>query len=131
MTMKGWKAIVSVILIFLLGGMAGALVMHAVDRQKIEGIMKGEPGATREFIVARLSRELNLDQAQLAQLRVIVRETHAEMKVVRRQVRPQMEEILKRSQDRVRAMLHPEQLEKFNKTIEERKKRHEGEEDSR
>lgn len=126
--MKGWKSVISVILIFVLGGVAGALVMHEFDRQKVEGIMKGEPGPTRDFIVNRLSRELNLDSAQLEKLRDIVRETHAEMRDVRRQYRPQMEEILKRSQDKVRAILRPDQLDTFNKILAERKKRHEGEE---
>jgi uncharacterized membrane protein len=126
--MKRWKAVVSVILIFLLGGMAGALVMHRIDQQKIESMMKGETGTTREFIVNRLNRDLNLDATQLEQLRNIVRGTHAEMRSVRKQYRPQIEEILKRSQDRVRTILRPDQLETFNKIVAERKKRHEDEE---
>jgi len=126
--MKRWKAVVSVILIFLLGGMAGALVMHSIDQKKIESIMKGESGMTREYIVTRLNRQLNLDPAQLEQLRHIVRETHAEMRSVRKQYRPQIEEILKRSQDKVRVILRPEQLEIFNKIVAEREKRHESEE---
>ena len=129
--MKRWKAVVSVILIFLLGGMAGAFVMHRIDHQKIENIMRGEPGMTREFIVTRLNRELSLDTAQLEQLRTIVRETHAEMRNVRKEYRPQIEEILQRSQDRVRAILRPQQLETFNKIIAERKKKHDGGENNK
>jgi len=34
--------------------------MHRTDQQKIENIMHGEPGTTREFIVTRLNRELSL-----------------------------------------------------------------------
>jgi hypothetical protein len=126
--MKGWKAVISVILIFLLGGIAGALLMHRTDQQKIESIMHGEPGTTREFIVTRLNRELSLDSAQLEQLRTIVRETHAEIRSVRKEYRPQIDEVIKRSQDKVRAILRPEQLETFNKLVAERQKRHEGEE---
>jgi len=129
--MKGWKAVVSVILIFLLGGMAGALVMHRLDQQKIESIMKGETGTTREFIITRLNRRLNLDAAQLEQLRIIVRETHAQMRSVRKEYRPQIEEILKRSQDRVRTILRPDQLATFNEIVAERKKRHEDEENNK
>jgi hypothetical protein len=47
---------------------------------------------------------------------------------VRKEYRPRIEEILKRSQDRVRAILRTQQLEAFNKIVEERKKRHEDEE---
>jgi len=126
--MKGWKAVISVVLIFLLGGIAGALLMHRTDQQKIESIMHGEPGTTREFIVTRLNRELSLDSAQLEQLRTIVGETHAEIRNVRKEYRPQIDEVIKRSQDKVRAILRPEQLETFNKLVAERQKRHEGEE---
>ena len=122
--MKGWKAVVSIILIFLLGAMAGALVMHRVDQRKIESVMKGEAGTTREFIVTRLERELGLDSAQVEQLRMIIKETHAEMREVRKQYRPQIEDILKRSQERVRTILHNDQLASYNKMLEERKKRH-------
>jgi len=129
--MSGWKAIVSVVLIFLFGGMAGALVMHRVDQHKIESIVKGESGMTREFIVTRLNRKLNLDAAQLEQLHTIVWETHAQMRSVRNEYRPQIEEILKRSQDKVRAILRPDQLETFNRIIAERKKRHEVEDNNK
>jgi len=122
--MRGWKAIVSVVLIFVLGAMAGALAMHRVDQQKIESIMRGETGMTREFIVTRLNRALNLDAAQVQELRVIVRATHAEMRGVRNQYRPQIQEILQRSQDKVRSILRPDQLETFNGLVAERKKRH-------
>lgn len=128
--MRGWKVIISVVLIFVLGGMAGALVMHGIDQQKIESIMKGEFGMTREIIVTRLNQKLNLDAVQLEQLRTIVRETHAQMRSVRKQYRPQIEEILQRSQDRVRTILRPDQLETFNKIVAERKKKHEGEENN-
>ena len=126
--MKGWKAVISVILIFLLGGIAGALLMHRTDQQKIENIMHGEPGTTREFIVTRLNRELSLDSTQHEQLRTIVGETHAQIRNVRKEYRPQIDEVIKRSQDKVRAILRPEQLETFNKLVAERQKRHEGEE---
>jgi hypothetical protein len=129
--MRGWKVIVSVVLIFVLGGIAGALIMRGIDQQKIESIMKGESGMTREVIVTRLNQKLNLDAVQLEQLRTIVRETHAQMRSVRKQYRPQIEEILQRSQDRVRTILRPDQLETFNKIVAERKKRHEGEENNK
>ena len=87
--MKGWKAVISVILIFLLGGVAGALLMHKTDQQKIESIMHGESGTTREFIVTRLNRELSLDAAQLEQLQTIVRETRAHMRESAQRVQTQ------------------------------------------
>jgi hypothetical protein len=125
--MKKWKAIVSIIIVFLLGALAGALVTHKIYQHRVEGIMKGEPKTMSEFIVRRLDRELNLDANQLEQLRAIVEETHAAMKRVRRQFRPQIEQILARSQEKIRVLLRPEQLEKYEKIITERKKKREDE----
>ena len=123
--MKTWKAVISIIIIFLLGGISGAVVMHSLDSKKIESIIKGEPVTTTEFIVARLNRQLNLDDTQLEQARVIVQGTHAEIRNVRDTYRPQIQEIIKRSQDKVRTILRPDQLETFNKMIAEHKRRRE------
>jgi uncharacterized protein YneF (UPF0154 family) len=129
--MKKWKAIVSIIIVFVLGVLAGALLTHKIYQHRVEGIMKGEPRTTREFIVQRLDRELHLDANQLEQVLAIVKETHTEMKKVRTQFRPQIEEILARSQEKIRALLRPDQREKYEKIIAERKKKREREENTK
>ena len=129
--MKKWKTIVSIILVFLLGSLAGALITHEIYKHRIENIIRGDPKAMRELIVQRLNHKLHLDTTQLVQLRVIVNETHAEIKNVRKQIRPEIEEMLESSQNRVRAILRPDQLEKYEKIIAERKKRREKEENTK
>ena len=129
--MKKWKAIVSIVIVFLLGALAGALVTNKICQQRTDKLIKGEPRSTREFIVRRLNTELRLDTAQQEQLRTIVQETHAEMKNLRRQLRPQTEEILARSQEKVRAILRPDQREKYERIVAERRKKREPEDNSR
>jgi hypothetical protein len=126
--MKKWKAIISIIVVFLLGSLAGALVTYEIYQHRIESFIRGE--SKRELIVRRLNHQLNLDTTQLEQLRVIVKDTYDGIKNVRKQIRPQIEEILARSQDKVRAILRPDQLEKYEKIIAERKKRRENKENS-
>jgi hypothetical protein len=75
------------------------------------------------LIVRRLSWDLRLDRAQREQLRVIVTQGHEDMKVIRKQIQPQVEELLTRSEAKVRAMLRPDQVEKFDKLVAERKAR--------
>lgn len=128
--MKKWKVIVSVLLVFLLGSLSGVLVTYKHYQHRIADIMKDEPGAMREMIIERLHHKLNLDARQLEQLRVIVKETHDEIKAVRKQFRPQIEEILEQSRNRVRTILRQDQLEKYEKIIAERKKIHEDKEKS-
>jgi flagellar basal body-associated protein FliL len=127
--MKKRKAIISILIVFLLGSLAGALITHEIYQHRIESFIRGEP--KRELIVRRLSHQLNLDAAQLSQLRVIVEETYDGIKNVRKQIKPQIEAILESSQNRVRAILLPDQLEKYEKIIAERKKKREKEENTK
>jgi Spy/CpxP family protein refolding chaperone len=70
--------------------------------------------------VASLESDLAV---QRAQLRVIVAEGQGELKVIRKQIQPQVEDLLTRSEAKVRALLRPDQQEKFDKLIAERKAR--------
>jgi Spy/CpxP family protein refolding chaperone len=121
--MKRWKSILGVLLVFLLGALAGAAVVHRVDRQGAEGILSGRGGATADLIVRRLSRSLDLDPAQRDQARAIVTETRREIIEIRKPVQAQVEATIERSRARVRAILRPDQQEKFDRIRSERRKR--------
>lgn len=129
--MKQWKIIISVLLVFALGALSGTIATHTIYRQKMENIIRDEPKAMRELMVQRLNSRLQLDPAQLEQVRVIARETHTEMRAVRKQIRPQIEEVLSRSQVKIRAILRPDQQEKYDQILSERRKKREKEENGR
>ena len=119
--MKNWKAIVGVIAVFVLGGLAGSITTIGLVRHRLVHGTGGQMMA--DLIIRRLSWELRLDRAQRAQLRDIVAESQQEMKVVRKQIQPQVEDILTRSEAKVRVLLRSDQQEKFDKLIAERKAR--------
>ena len=119
--MKNWKAVLGVIAVFVLGGLAGSFTTIAVVRHRL--ISGRGPQMFDDFIVRRLSWELRLDHDQRVQLRAIVAEGHKEMHAIRVQVHPQVEEILSRSENKLRAVLRPDQQEKLDKLIAERKAR--------
>ncbi len=121
--MKRWKSIVGVLMVFLLGALAGAAVVHRVDRQSVEAVLSGRGGATVDLIVRRLSRSLDLDSAQRDQVRAIVTETHQDIDRIRKPLQPQIEATIERSRARVRAILRPDQQEKFDRIQAERRKR--------
>jgi hypothetical protein len=123
--MKRWKSILGVLLVFLLGALAGAAVVHRVDRYRIEAVLSGRGGATVDLIVRRLSRSLDLDPAQRDQVRTIVTETHRDIVEIRKPVQTQIEAAIERSSTRVRAILRPDQQEKFDRIQAERRKRRE------
>src|SRR5579859_935451 len=119
--MKNWKAIVGVFAVFVLGGLAGSMTTIALVRHRLVHGHGREMMA--DFIVRRLSWELRLDQDQREQLRGIVTEGQTQIRAVTKQIRPQIEEVLGQSEAKVRAILRPDQQEKFNKLVAERKAR--------
>jgi len=123
--MKRWKSILGVLLVFLLGALAGAAVVHRVGRQSAEAVLSGRGGATVDLVVRRLSRSLDLDPVQRDQVRAIVTETRRDIVEIRKPVQPQIEATFERSRVRIRAILRPGQQEKFDRIQAERRKRRE------
>jgi Spy/CpxP family protein refolding chaperone len=80
----------------------------------------------RQRLVRHLTRELNLNETQVNQLTQIMDETSKKFDDLRKQLDPQFDAVRKESQDRVRQILTPEQLAKFNEMVrrfEERRRR--------
>ena len=121
--MKRWKSILGVLLVFLLGALAGAAVYHRFGHQRVEAVLSGRGGATVDLIVKRLSRSLDLDPAQRDQVRAIVTETRRDIVEIRKPVQPQIEATFERSRIRIRAILRPEQQQKFDRIQAEHRKR--------
>ncbi len=121
--MKNIKAVVGVLLIFILGVTCGTLVTHMIYKARIETIISGGPEMREEHLVKRLSRKLGLDSQQREQIKAILDETQSEMRLVRKQLQPQIEDILEKGQVKIRQILRPEQQEKYEKIITERKER--------
>jgi hypothetical protein len=117
--MKNWKAIVGVTVVFLLGAIAGSLITFGVIRQMYQ-LGRG-PQARTDFVVRKLSWDLWLDAQQRDQLRGIVQDGQQEMKPVRQQIHPQVEAILDRADTKIRAILRPNQVAKFDQLVAERK----------
>ena len=121
--MKKWKAVTGVVLVFLLGVLAGGLADRMACWHRVDNIISGGPAARRELIIKKLSCELKLNAEQKARLEEIMKDTHAQIRAVKTQIKPQVDAIIAASADKVRAMLNPEQLEKFNKFMARRKAR--------
>ena len=81
---------------------------------------------SKERIVRRLTRDLNLTDTQVEQLKRIMDDSEKKMKELRAQVGPQFDAIREEGQEQIRHILNPEQLEKFSvllKRLEERRKK--------
>ena len=121
--MKKWKAVTGVILIFILGAVAGGIADRMLCWHRVESIISGGPKARMELMVHKLSCELKLNAEQKAKLEAIAKETRMQVREVKKQIKPQVDAIIAVQADKVRAMLTPEQKEKFEKFLAQKKAR--------
>jgi stage III sporulation protein SpoIIIAA len=119
--MKSIKPVVGLILVFILGASCGSLVTYMVVQARVETLLAGGPRAREDVLIARLTRQLDLDIQQREQVKAIIHETHEEISQIRQKTRPQIESLLTDSQLRISSFLRPEQQEKFKIIIAEHK----------
>ncbi len=124
--MKNLKSVLCILLIFILGAASGGLGVHIYYKSHMETFLRGDRKAREEILLNRLNRKLDLDARQREQVRDLIAETHAEMKNIRNQYRPQMKAVIEKSKAEMRRLLRPDQLEKFEKFLAERKAMHKG-----
>lgn len=96
---------------FLVGGFVGAAIGWVGLFQKM---VKGGPRAVQEIIVQRAKDDLGLKPEQRTAVEKIVKETAAELGTATAEVRPEVEAILGRAEDRIREVLDAKQRKKFD-----------------
>jgi hypothetical protein len=69
-------------------------------------------------IVRFLTRDLSLSDAQVQQVDQILKDTEQKNKQVQQQIQPQYDAIRAEGRDRIRKVLNPDQLAKFNQLVE-------------
>ena len=112
--LKTWLVVVGV---FLLGGVTGA-ALDSVYRLKARGdrpprVRGGGPrGGEKRF--EEMRRDLSLTDEQAGQIRAILDETRNEYKALREKCRPQYDAARQGARTRIRALLNPEQQQKFD-----------------
>ncbi len=111
--LKIWLVILGV---FLLGGVLGA-ALDSVYRLKARG-GRHEERDKRRF--EEMRRDLALTDEQAAQIRAILDETRNEYRALREKCRPQYDAARSAARARIRALLTPEQQQKFDARTAER-----------
>lgn len=77
----------------------------------------------KQHVVRRLTRELNLTDTQVQQLSQIVEDTSKKYSDLQKQVDPQYRAIREESHNRIRQILTPDQLAKFNEMVRRQEER--------
>lgn len=119
------KVIAAVLAIFALGCVTGA-ALDSAYRLRAAGLSRPQP--QREDFFGALQRNLNLDERQSSQVRAIIDETRDGYRQLRTEVRPRYDTLRRDGRARIRALLTPEQQQKFDRMTAERDARRESEE---
>ena len=125
--LKIWLVVVGV---FALGCVTGAsfdsLYRLRTSRQEASQEEKGRHG--KEDLFESLKRDLNLNERQATEIRAILDQTRSEYRTLRAEVRPRYDALRQNARSRIRALLTPEQQQRFDAKAAERDARREQEE---
>jgi hypothetical protein len=121
--MNKLKVISGILAIFLLGAIVGTLITRMIYENRVEALVSGDSQVREEAMISRLSKNIDLDETQRSQIRVIIHEMREELRDIYKQVRPQSLAVREKHRDKIRKILRPEQIGKYEKIIAESKER--------
>lgn len=127
-----WKAATLVFAVFLAGALVGGLSVRVFgDRIFSTGASSAGTRPTKAGLLKQLDQTLTLTPDQEKQISAIMDETVAEHGRLYSSITPQFEEARHRGRQKIRAVLTPEQLPKFEaflKQLDDQRKREEEDE---
>ncbi len=117
--LKIWLVVVGV---FLLGGVTGAS-LDSLYRMRASGDGRHERGGKRGDVFEKMKKDLNLTEQQGTEIRAIIDQSREEYRALRNEVSPRYDEVRARARTRIRALLNPEQQQRFDAENAERDSR--------
>ena len=115
--LKIWLAVVGV---FALGCVTGVSLDSVYRLRAGNGRPEVRGRRDKEEVFERMKRDLDLNDQQAAQIRAILEQTRDEYRQLRAEVRPRYDGVRQTARTRIRALLTPEQQQKFDAKIAER-----------
>ena len=115
--LKLWLAVVAV---FALGGVTGALLDSAYRLRAGAARTESRGRRDHEEVFERMRRDLQLNDSQSAEVRKILEQTRGDYRALRAEARPRFDSIRQSARTRIRALLTPEQQQRFDAKVAER-----------
>ena len=125
--LKIWLVLVAV---FVLGSVTGAALTGLYRSRAAGGGAEAHERAMHERF-EKMRSELNLTDQQTAAVRAILDETRNEFRALRTELRPRFEEPRMKARTRIRALLTPEQQQKFDALVAQQDAQRDEEQKSR
>ena len=127
------KARIIVVSVFIIGFAAGALALNLYQKLSRSSSNNMPPHGT-EFLLKRMNDKVGLSSDQQEQIKKILDETNDKYKDLRSEMEPRIKDfeprfnsVRQESRDRIRALLSPDQLPKYEQMVQERDKMREQE----
>ncbi len=117
------KIIAGVLVVFLLGVCIGVLGTGIFIRRQIRKFTQGEPGTRATFFMRRLNRELDLTEAQRADIEKIIHDIEIELRELLQGSHAEFMNIVQRRNVEMKQFLTPEQQQKLDE-LEQQLLRH-------
>jgi Spy/CpxP family protein refolding chaperone len=122
------KVIAAALAVFVLGCVTGA-ALDSAYRLRVAGPRRPpRQQQQREDFFESLQKNLDLDERQSAQIRAVIDETREGYRQLRTEVRPRYDTLRRDGRAKIRALLTPEQQQKFDLMTAERDARRQSEE---
>lgn len=118
--MTTWRARIAVIAVFVAGFVSGAAVLN-LYRLRVENQIAHSQDVMIQVALYRMERDLDLTPEQKEQVRQALLGARAEVLGKTREFIPAFRDIFERTQSRIREILTPEQREKFDRIVSERR----------
>ena len=118
-TKNRWQVRVAALIIFVLGFTAGILALNVY-----RGWVRGGGGAGNRM--DELSERLQLTADQKTKVQEIFNDTREQLRAVRQETEPRMDEIRRQADGRLQTVLTPEQWQQFQRLRDERGRRGRG-----
>ncbi len=111
--MKLFRAIAGISAIFILGGVAGALVTSLVIKNRIETFHEKGPPPIKPLLMDRMDRHLELTPEQKQAVGEILESTQKNLAGLRQDFRPRLRSIFSECFRQIEAQLTPSQKQRF------------------
>ncbi|WP_438034141.1 hypothetical protein [Sorangium sp. So ce204] len=119
-----WKPLAVLAAVFLFGGVAGASIGRVTALRDLEATFRGPPTEARaQFRLKAMRRHLDLSDRQVRELRATLAEAEAERDRLLSECRPALDALRDRTDARVKGVLTPEQLTRYEELEAERRRR--------
>ncbi len=114
---------VGIVLVFLLGALAGSLATGTYFKHRIERFVKGGHPPIKVVLMKKLSHELDLTETQRFEIEEILDQLQAKLLDLRRKHQPELENLFDHSFGLIREKLNSEQKKRFDEIRAELRRR--------